>query len=100
MMFFNTHIFVNRGGIMDDFLIKEFIERMTKEDVKHFANKNGIILEKEELDLIYTHLKKNWRTFYYGNPKKLLEQLKKELKDETFNKIEALYIQLKNKLDN
>lgn len=98
-MFFLAHIFINRGGIMYHFLIEKYIKQITKEDIKYFANKNGIVLNSQETNIIYNVLKKNWRTLYYGNPKKLLEQLKKEIKSETFNKLELLYIQLKNKLD-
>ncbi len=83
---------------MYDFLIKEFIDHLTKEDIKHLAKTNGIILNNKEINIIYPLLKKNWRTFYYGNPKKLLEQLKEEINIETFNKLETLYVQLKNKL--
>jgi hypothetical protein len=53
-------------------------------------------LEENELDIINTYLKKHWRTFYYGNPKEILEELKTKLSDDTYNKIEQLYRQFKD----
>ena len=83
---------------MNEFLIREYVARMTKEDVKGFAQNNGVTLNDSELDIIHTYLNKHWRTFYYGNPKEILEELKKKLSSETYSKLELLYIQLKNKL--
>jgi hypothetical protein len=53
-------------------------------------------LEENELDIIHIYLKKHWRTFYYGNPKEILEELKTKLSDDTYNKIEQLYRQFKD----
>jgi hypothetical protein len=83
---------------MNDYLLESYIERLSKEDVNAFALKQGITLEYQELDIIYTYLKQEWRTFYYGNPITLLAELKAKLKPITYQKIEALYIQAKNYL--
>lgn len=84
--------------MMNDFLIKEYIERLNKEDIKTFATNNGITLNDEEVDVLYVYAKDHWRTFYYGNPKELLEKLKNKLSNETYTKLELLYQILKNKL--
>lgn len=83
---------------MNDYLLESYIERLSKEDVNAFALKQGITLEYQELDIIYTYLKQEWRTFYYGNPITLLAELKTKLKPITYQKIEALYIKAKNYL--
>lgn len=78
-------------------LIIQYIDRMTLNDVDDFARKNGIVLTTEELDLVYYHVKNNWRTIVYGNPKPILEDLKTKVDNLTYQKIEALYIDFKNK---
>ncbi|MFA5408784.1 MAG: hypothetical protein WC343_08460 [Bacilli bacterium] len=83
---------------MNDYLLQIYIERLSKDDIKTFAKSKGITLESRELDITFEYLKNHWRTFYYGNPKPLLEELKTKLKDETYCKIEALYMQAKEKL--
>lgn len=83
---------------MNDYLLQSYIERLSKEDINSFAKTQGITLENDELEIIYDYLKKYWRTFYYGNPKQLLEELKEKLSNDTFCKIESLYMQAKEKL--
>ncbi|MDD4036529.1 MAG: hypothetical protein PHS45_04330 [Bacilli bacterium] len=84
--------------MMKDLLIKEYINRLNTNDINEFAKKVGITLEDEETLIIFNCLKKYWRTFLYGNPKGILNDLKLKLKDETYNKIEQLYIQAKSKI--
>lgn len=85
---------------MYDFLIKKYVERLTKEDIKNYAVKEGIVLTDKENTIIYDYIKKYWRTFYYGNPRTQLDELKELLSEETYKKIENLYIDAKRKLDN
>ena len=82
---------------MKNVLIQEYIDRMTLEDVNNFAINNGIFLKEDELSLIYNHIIKNWRTVVYGNPRPILDDLKKNLDNTTYQKIETLYIQFKNR---
>ena len=84
---------------MKQFLIKEYINRLTKEDIIKFASTQGISLEKEELEVIYEYIKKHYMTFIYGNPKTYLEELKKKVKPFTYNKIIVLYNEFKEKIN-
>ena len=43
-------------------LIEQYVNRMTKNDIIVFANKNGIELNEGEVKIIYNHIKKNWKT--------------------------------------
>lgn len=78
-------------------LIIQYIDRMTIADINDFARKNGIVLNDDELDLVYYHIKNNWRTIVYGNPKPILEELKSKVDNLTYQKIENLYIDFRNK---
>ena len=78
-------------------LIIQYIDRMNLSDIDSFARKNGIVLNQDELELIFYHIKNNWRTIVYGNPKPILEDLKSKVDGLTYQKIENLYIEFKNK---
>lgn len=78
-------------------LIIQYIERINQNDIDGFAKKNGIVLSDKEIDLIYYHVKNNWRTIIYGNPKSILEDIKNNVNELSYQKIENLYIDFKNK---
>lgn len=78
-------------------LIIQYINRMNLSDIDSFARKNGIVLNQDELELIFYHIKNNWRTIVYGNPKPILEDLKSKVDGLTYQKIENLYVEFKNK---
>lgn len=82
---------------MYDYLINEYINRLTKDEIKNFAFKKGIILDEDETDIIYDYIKNHWRTFVHGNPRPLLDELKTKVKPLTYNKMESMYIEAKNK---
>ena len=78
-------------------LIEQYVNRMTKDDILKFATKNGIELNDKELKIIYNHIKKDWKTIVYGNPREILDDIKMNSDDITYNKIENLYINFKEK---
>jgi sulfur relay (sulfurtransferase) DsrC/TusE family protein len=83
---------------MYEFLIKEYINRMTLKDIKIFAQKEGVSITDNENKIIFDYIKNYWRTFLYGNPRPILDELKEKLNENTYNKMELLYIQAKNKI--
>ena len=82
---------------MKEKLINEYVNRMTLEDVNNFAIKHGIILKTAEVKLIFDHIKHNWRTIVFGNPRGILDDLKEKLDTTSYQKIESLYIYFKNR---
>ena len=84
--------------VMNIYLISEYVNRMKKEDINKFALKQGIILDDSELDTIYNYVKKDYKTFIYGNPRSVLDELKEKVKPLTYNKIENLYQKFKDKI--
>jgi hypothetical protein len=85
---------------MNEFIIKNYISKITIEDIDKFSKKHNIELSKEELKLIEQHIKNDWKTIIYGNPKSILDNLKEKLNQEKYQKIENLYIEFKNKYKN
>ena len=82
---------------MNEFLMKNYISKITTKDIDSFARKNNIELNKEELKLIENYIKSDWKTIIYGNPENILKDLKQKLNNEKYQKIENLYIVSKNK---
>ena len=78
-------------------LINEYVNRLTIEDINTFALNNGIELNDKELDLIYNHIKMNWKTIIYGNPKPILDDIKNNTSLLTYQKIENLYTKFYDK---
>ena len=81
-------------------MIEEYINRLTKDDVIRFSNENGIELNDSELDIIYNHVKNDWKTIIYGNPKPILENIKQNTNNITYQKIENLYTKFYEKYKN
>lgn len=84
---------------MNIFLIQEYVNRLTKNDIERFSLKQGIILDKEELDIVYNYIKLNYKTIIYGNPKDILLEIKGRVSPLTYSKIENLYMKFKDKID-
>lgn len=85
---------------MKERLINEYVNRMTIDDVNRFALQNGINLKEDELRLIYSYIKNDWRTIVFGNPRGILDDLKNKLDPNSYSKIESLYIFFKNRYSN
>ena len=84
---------------MNFYLIEEYVNRMRLDDVNNFALKQGIILDDEELNIIFKYIKDNYKTILYGNPKDILLEIKDKVKPITYSKIENLYMKFKDKID-
>ena len=83
---------------MNIFLVTEYVKRLRKEDINTFALKQGIILTEDEIDIIFDYIKKDYKTLIYGNPRPLLDEVRQKVRPLTYNKIENLYEQFKDKL--
>lgn len=77
-------------------LIKNYVSRMTKEDVIRFTQKNDIYLNEYELDFTYRFIKKNYEALY-ANPNIDLSKYKEQFSEENYNKIMKLVAEYKAK---
>lgn len=84
---------------MNIYLIEDYVKRLNIGDVEKFALKQGIILDKEELTIVYDYIRKEYKTFIYGNPRDILMNIKGRVKPLTYTKIENLYMKFKDKID-
>ena len=81
-------------------MITEYINKLKKEDINNYAQKQGIKLDKEELDIVYNYIKTNYKNIIYYPIEKTLSEIKYKVKALTYTKIEELITKYKNIIDN
>lgn len=81
-------------------MITEYINKLKKEDINNYAQKQGIKLDKEELDIVYNYIKTNYKNIIYYPIEKALSEIKYKVKPLTYTKIEELITKYKNIIDN
>lgn len=82
---------------MKERFIQNYVDKITKEDIRAFANKNGIMLSDNEIAILYPILKKEWKAFLYSDPTPILNDLKTKLSSTTYEKGIELYLVMKEK---
>lgn len=88
------------GEFMKDKLIKNYIDKLSIEDLEKFANSKSILLTNSELNYVYSTIKDNWETIIYGNPTNIFNEAKENLNTHSYNKIIDLYNLYKIKYQN
>lgn len=78
-------------------MIKEYVDNLRRSDIKLYALWKGIPLSNEEVDLLYEYINKHWYILLYGNELPILEDLKTKLDTNTYQKLERLYYESKQK---
>ncbi len=76
-------------------LIKNYINKLTKEDITNYLNKEKIDATKEEIELIYNSIKKDFDYVIHNDFYAYLEKFKNKLNDKLFNKIKEKYDEYK-----
>ena len=74
-----------------NYFIKEYIKKITEEDIYNFASKEGITLMENEVKVIYVYIKNYWQVFLNEDSTFLFEELKEKLSKEAYEKIVELY---------
>ena len=77
-------------------LVKNYVSKMTREDVVKFSTKKGIILSEAEVDFVYRFVKKNYEALY-ANPNIDLTKYKSHFSEENFTKLMKLVSEYKSK---
>ena len=73
---------------------------MTKRDVYNIAFNKGIVLSDKEVDIVYDYVKSNYNKFLGGkiNAFDVLDDAKKYLSKDNYNKFLVLFEQFKDKI--
>lgn len=84
---------------MYEILIKEYLKKLTLNDIKNFALKYNFKLQPNEDKIIYNFIMNNWKEVYKGNPNKAFLKLKGQVSSDTYNFAITLYNQFKDKIN-
>lgn len=79
------------------FLIKNYVENLTEEDIENFAIKEGITLLEKEKRILYIYIKNYWETLLEKDSTFIFEELKEKLQPKTYEKVIELYNKYKKK---
>ena len=71
-------------------LLKNYVDRLKKEDIVNFAIKKNILLDKNELEVVYHNIKTRFKDIY-DDGLKVIEENKNSLKETTYKKLKELY---------
>ncbi len=71
-------------------LLKNYVDRLKKEDIVNFAIKENILLDKNELEVVYHNIKTRFKDIY-DDGLKVIEENKNSLKETTYRKLKELY---------
>lgn len=78
-------------------LIKNYINKLTVNDVNNLAISHNINLNQQELDFIYNKIKNNYETLLYGNNELIFNELKNKVSNDNYQKIKNLFNEYKYK---
>ena len=84
---------------MNIYLIREYVNRLRKEDVNNYALKQNIVLDNSEIDFIYSYIKNNYRKILSRDISLSLEEVKPKLRDSTYNKLVILIYNNRDKIN-
>ena len=76
-------------------MIKNYVSKMSKEQVSSFALMHNIILRPEELDFTYNFIKEHYEDILKNSFN--LDLYKEHYTEDNFNKIKALFNEYSNK---
>lgn len=82
---------------MNYILLKDYINKLTIDKLNEIAINNNIYLNKKELNIIYKYIKERYLEFI-NNPNIIINELKKELSIDNYDKLLAIYNQYKEKI--
>lgn len=74
-----------------NYLIKKYIDKLTINDVNNFALKNDIILNDQELSLIYNIIKNDYNKLLSKDYDKVFNKLKDNVSYSNYEKIVSLF---------
>lgn len=82
---------------MQEFLIGEYIKKMTVKDVISYALKNNISIDECDATILLIYAKKYYKEFIHGNPREIIQELQNKLSTNTFKVAYKMYIEAKLK---
>lgn len=79
-------------------IIKNYVDKLTKEDIINYSKKEDIFLNDNEINVIYDEIKNKWKQLYNGNTR-VITDLENKINNKAYNKLIDLYITYKKFLN-
>lgn len=80
---------------MNKVFIYEYINRLKRDDIFKFCNIKGISVSENDVDVVYKHIKTDYKRFF-NNPMEVLNEVKSKVSSNTFSEIMKLYDKYKH----
>lgn len=71
-------------------IIKNYVDKLTKEDIINYSKKEDIFLNDNEINVIYDEIKNKWKQIYNGNTC-VITDLENKINNKAYNKLIDLY---------
>ncbi len=71
-------------------IIKNYVDKLTKEDIINYSKKEDIFLNDNEINVIYDEIKNKWKQLYNGNTR-VITDLENKINNKAYNKLINLY---------
>ena len=81
---------------MKDYLISEYIKKLTIDDIKNYAKLKNIIITESDAIILYDYAKKYYQELINGD-EIIIKELKAKLSPNTFKEAYRLYLEYKIK---
>ena len=75
---------------MNRLIIYQYINRLTKEDIVRYCNNHGILVDNNDLDVVYDYVKNDYKRFF-NDPIGVLNEVKYKVSDYTYGEIMKMY---------
>ena len=82
---------------MYDFLVSEYIKRLTINDIISYGLKNNVKVSERDANTLLVYAKCHYKTFLHGDPTNLIKELKAKLEPNTYKEAYKLYLINKSK---
>ena len=82
---------------MQEYLIKEYIKKLTVKDIKNYAKKKNIDISDSDALILFTYIKNHYEEAFSGNDLHLIKELKEKLSPNVFKESYKLYLEYKIK---
>ena len=80
------------------FILKNYINKLTINDIKNYLDQNNYIVSDKDINTIYKFIKRYWEDIY-NKDLSSFQQIKKEVDYSTYNLIINLYNKYKDYLN-
>ena len=82
---------------MQEYLIKEYIKKLTVNDIINFAKKKNININEKDANILFYYAKNYYQDILNNNDEYIIKELKSKLNSNTFKDAYKLYLEYKIK---